>query len=76
MKTNRIDEYHKHGCHFYGTLVSVDYMEDLKNDSNFGKFNAGVTLDYAEKAKKMVEDKGYKVKRVLLSIPEYVVEIS
>ncbi len=75
MKENRIDEYHKHGCHFFGKLVVVDYSEDMKNDPNWGKFNAGLTFDYLFKAQTLVEERQYKVVKELLSIPEYVVEV-
>lgn len=75
MKAERFDEYHKHGCHFYGKLVVVDYMPDMKNDPQWGRFGAGVTFDYIEKAKKFIEEAGYKVIKVRLAIPEYVVEI-
>lgn len=75
METKRFEEYHKHGCNFYGKLVVVEYMEDLRKDPKYGTFGAEITFDYMAKAKKMVEEKGYDVKRVLLSIPEYVVEI-
>ena len=76
MKTERFDEYHKHGCHFYGKLVVVDYQEEYNNRKlKFNSFGAGDIFEYMEQAKKLVEEKGYKVKRVCLSIPEYVVEL-
>lgn len=75
MKAERFDEYHKHGCHFYGKLLVVDYWEDLQKDPKWGTFHVELTLDYVEKAKALVQDSGYKVVRVLLGIPEYVVEI-
>ncbi len=75
MKAERFDEYHKHGCHFYGSLVVVDYMPEMKKDPQYGRFGAEVVYDYMEKAAKLIQERQYKVKRVLLSIPEYVVEI-
>ena len=75
MKAQRIDEYHKHGCHFYGKLVVVEYYEEMKNDPQFGKFGAGLTLDYYADAKKLVAERGYKVVRELLGIPAYVCEV-
>ena len=75
MNAQRIDEYHNHGCHFYGKLVLVKYQEAMQADRKFGQFNAGVTFDYIAKAKALIDDRQYKVVRVLLSIPDYVVEI-
>jgi len=75
METKRFDEFHKYGCNFYGKLVVVDYTQDIKNDPKMGTWNAGITFDYVERAEKLVIEKGYKVKKILLSIPEYVVEI-
>jgi hypothetical protein len=73
MNRKRVDEYHKHGCDFHGKLVIYDYMEDMKNDPQ-GNFNAGVSIDYMIEAKKDAESR-YNIKRVLLSIPELVIEI-
>jgi hypothetical protein len=75
MEAKRFDEFHRFGCNFYGALVVVDYIQDMMNDPKMGTFNGGVSLDYVEKAKKLVSDKGYKVKRELLHLPVYVVEI-
>lgn len=75
METKRVDEYHKHGCHFYGKLVVVDYMEDVKKDPKWGTFNAGVTFDYLEKAQALVQEKYGENVKVLLSIPELVVRL-
>ena len=74
MKTQRIDEFHKYGSHFFGRLVVVDYYEDMKDDPQFGSFGAGLTFDYYEKAKRLVAEK-YTVKRELLGIPAYVCEV-
>lgn len=75
MKTERFDDYYKHGCSFSGRLVVVDYSEDMKNDPRWGTFNAGLTFDYVEKAAKLVKEKYGEPVKVLLSIPEYVCEI-
>ena len=75
MQAKRFDEYHKNGCHFFGRLVVVDCSEDMKNDSQWGRFGASVTFDYVEKARKVIEERQYTVVRELLSIPELVVEI-
>ena len=76
MKTERFDEFHKHGCNFYGKLVVVDYQEEYNNRTlKFNSFGAGDIFDYISEAKKIVEERGYKVKKELLSIPEYVVEV-
>jgi hypothetical protein len=75
MKAQRFDEYHKHGCNFYGKLVVIDYSEDVRNDPNWGKFGAEVTFDYLAKAKALIQERQYNVVRVLLAIPDYVVEI-
>lgn len=74
MKTERFDKYHKHGCHFYGNLVVVDYTEDWQNDPRYGQFGAMTIFDYVEKATKLVTDKYGKVE-ILLSIPELVCRI-
>jgi hypothetical protein len=76
MQPKRFDEYHKYGCHFYGKLVVVDYTDDLMNDPKSGTFGIGLTHDYLDKAEKLVAEKYGKPVKVLLSIPEYVVEIS
>lgn len=76
METKRVYEYHKYGCNFYGKLVVVDYQEEYNNRKlKFFSFGASDIFDYIENARKLVEEKGHKVKRVWLSIPEYVVEI-
>ena len=75
MNAKRFDEYHKHGCHFYGHLVVVDYSQDMKSDPKWGRFGAEVTFDYLANARKLVKEQQYKVVRELLSIPEYVVEV-
>lgn len=75
MEAKRFDEYGKSGCSFYGKLVVVSYQDDMQQDPRWGTFNAGLTFDYIEKAKKLIDEKGYNVVRVLLSIPDYVVEI-
>lgn len=75
MDIARFKYYQEHGCNFFGNLVVVDYQKDMENDPNWGKFGAGVVFDYVEKAKKLVEENGYNVIRVCLSIPEYVVEV-
>ncbi len=75
MEAKRFDEYHKNGCNFYGALVVVDCSQDMQNDPNWGKFGAGVSIDYLVKARKLVADRGYNVVRELLSMPELVVEI-
>jgi len=76
MDAKRVDEYHKHGCNFYGKLVVVEYMEDLQKDPKWGAFNSGLSLDYAEKAKNLVRERQYNVKKELLALPAYVVEIA
>lgn len=76
METKQVDEYHKYGCNFYGKLVVVDYQEEYNNRKlKTFSFGAEDIFDYIEHARKLVEEKGYNVKRVCLSIPEYVVEI-
>ena len=51
MKTQRYEEFHKYGCHFYGKLVVVDYTKEvLAKGSN--EFNFGRGLPELEQAKK------------------------
>ena len=76
MKAQRFDEYHKHGCHFNGKLVVVDYSEDMRNDPQWGKLGAEVTFDYMAKAKALVQERYGEAVKVLLSIPDYVVEVA
>lgn len=76
MKAQRFDEYHKHGCHFEGKLVVVDYSGDLKNDPQWGRFNAELSYKYMGLAAKLIEEKYGQPKRVLLGMPDYVVEIA
>ena len=75
MEAKRIDEFHKHGCNFYGKLVVVDYSEDMKNDPQSGKFGANLFLDYYVKAKALIKERQYKVVKELLGIPVLVVEV-
>ena len=76
LKRTRIEEYHKHGCNFYGKLVVINYFESMEKDPKWGKFNQGLTFDYIEKATKLVEEKYGKGNfDVLLSIPELVVRL-
>jgi len=75
MKTKRVDEYHKHGCHFFGKLVVVDYWDELEKDPKWGGFNADVTYDYIAKAKNLVKEK-YGNTETLLSIPALVVRLA
>ena len=75
MKAERFDEFHRFGCHFYGNLVVVDYQDDMKADKQWGTFAAGLSLDYYAKAKKLIEERQYKVVRELLGMPILVVEI-
>jgi hypothetical protein len=75
MTSQRFDEYHKHGCHFYGKLVVVEYAEDMQKDPNWGKFNANLTFDYLARAQKLVKEK-YGDTQTLLSIPALVVKLA
>jgi hypothetical protein len=76
METKQVDEFHKHGCNFSGKLVVVDYQEEYANRKlKFYSFGAGDIFDYISRAENIVKEKQYKIKRVLLSIPEYVVEV-
>ena len=76
MEAKRFDEYHKHGCHFYGKLVVVDYQEDMQNDPKWGTFNAGLTFDYMAKAQALVKERYGDNTTTLLSVPSLVVRIS
>jgi hypothetical protein len=75
MKTQRFDEYHKHGCHFDGKLVVVNYYEDMTKDPKWGTFNADLTYKYMGLAARLVKEKYGEPKRVLLGMPDYVVEV-
>lgn len=76
MKAQRFEEYHKHGCHFFGSLVVVDYSEEMHRDPAWGTFNAGLTYDYLDKAKALIKERyGDGATETLLSIPELVVRI-
>lgn len=75
MIATRVDEYHKYGCHFYGRLVVVEWLDDAKNDKRWGGFGADLTGKYTEQAKKLVREKYGEPVRELLHVPEYVVEV-
>lgn len=75
MQAKRVDEYHKHGCHFSGKLAVVDYQDDLQNDPRWGQFGEGLTIAYAEKAAALLQEKYGKPVEVLLSVPEYVCRV-
>lgn len=76
MEAKQVEEFHEHGCNFYGNLVVVDYQKEY-NNRKMKRFSFGVgdIYDYIDWAKEIVEKEGYKVKRVCLSIPQYVVEV-
>ena len=74
MKSQRFEEYHKHGCHFFGNLAVVNYTEDMKQDPAWGTFNANLTYDYLGKARTLIKE-CYGTVEELLSIPELVVRI-
>ena len=76
MKAERIDEYHKSGCHFTGKLVVVHYLDDAKNDQKWGAFGAGVSLDYLDKAMALVKERYGANVEVLLSMPDLVVRVA
>ena len=76
MKAERIDEYHKHGCHFYGKLVVVEYQEDMAKDPKWGTFNAGLTFDYLAKAQALVKERYDSNVETLLSVPSLVVRVA
>ena len=71
MEAKRYDEFHKYGCHFTGKLVVVDYTAEVMANQQFGR-----GLPELDEAKKLVAERGYNVQRVLLDIPEYVVEVA
>jgi len=75
MNTERIDEYHKNGCHFYGKLVTVNYLDDAKKDPKWGAFGAGVSFDYLDKATALIKEKYGTNFKILLSMPELVVRL-
>lgn len=70
MKAERIDEYHKSGCHFYGKLAVVHYLDDAKNDPKWGTFSAGL-----DKAMALIKER-YGEVEVLLSVPDLVVRVA
>ena len=75
MKATRVDEYHKGGCHFYGKLAVIDYLEDAKADKRWGEFCAGVSIDYMVKAKEFAKER-YGDVEILLTVPELVVRLN
>lgn len=76
MVSKRVDEFHKHGCHFFGKLVVVEYQEDMQNDPKWGTFNAGLTFEYLEKASALIKEKYGETVEVLLSVPSLVVRVA
>lgn len=75
MEAVKVESYNKYGCKFFGDLVVVDYLEDMKKDPKYGQWGAMVTFDYSEKAKQLVYDTYGDKFEVLLSIPELVVRL-
>lgn len=75
MKAERIDEYHKHGCHFSGKLAVVHYLEEAQKDPKWGTFGAGISLDYLEKAMAFIKNRYGEKVEVLLSMPDLVVRL-
>ena len=75
MDRKRIDEYHKHGCHFHGKLVVIDYQEAMQHDRRWGQYNAGLTLDYLVMARKYAKEL-YGDTIELLSVPELVIRLN
>lgn len=76
MNIQRFEEYHKYGCHFAGKLVVVSYWEEMRADPKWGRFGGQVSLDWMKKAEALVKEKYGDPKRVLLSVPDYVVELA
>ena len=74
MKADRIDEYHKHGCNFFGKLVVISYFEDAQKDPSWGRFGASVSLDYYAKAVQYAKEL-YGDFDVLLGMPELVIRL-
>ena len=76
MKRNRIDEYHKHGCHFYGKLVVIKYLDEMKHNPRYGQYNAGLSIDYLMLARKEAQELyGDNIVDELLSVPELVLRL-
>lgn len=75
MNRKRINEYHKHGCHFYGKLVVFDFLEDAKRDKRWGTFGAEVSYDYLVKAKSLAKELYGNGIEILMSFPELVIRI-
>jgi hypothetical protein len=76
MKAERIDEYHKSGCHFTGKLAVVHYLDDAKNDPKWGTFGGQISLDYLDKAMALVKERYGANVEVLLSMPDLVVRVA
>lgn len=74
MKAQLFEEYHKHGCHFFGNLAVVNYVEDMEQDPQWGAFNAGLTCDYLARARALINER-YGATEELLSMPELVVRL-
>jgi hypothetical protein len=77
MKAERVDKFHKYNHDFYGKLVVVHYMNDARDEVGHitDETLEAIGNEYLAKAKQYIEAKQYKVIRVLLEFPVYVVEI-
>jgi hypothetical protein len=72
MKAKRVEEFLEGNRFFFGTLVVVDYAEDMKNDTSPESRNAGGLFDcYIKKVEKFVQER-YGEHKVLVLKPKYV----
>lgn len=75
MNLQEASEYNKHGCHFRGKLLVVEFTPNVEGDSRMGQSGAQVWHAWSERAAELVRAEYGEPKCVLLSIPDYVVEL-
>ena len=82
MEIKRATEYEACGCKFYGADDSIAYVEYFDESSRasakkpLNGFGSGTCLDFADKAKDLIESVYGKGHKVLLGIPVLVVRLT
>lgn len=75
MTHKEITSYYKHGCHFTGKLLLVEFQDDWERDPRYGEFGAGTIFKYSENAIQFAKE-NFNVEKVLLAIPDVVCRLA
>ena len=75
MRLYGTNKYDRHGCNLTGNLLIVEYYDDLKKDTEWGQWGRNLCAEYVEKAKKLATESLNKPFKVLLCVPDLVVQV-